>query len=108
MKKALLIMLMVAGSAMAAPRFGFSIGIGAPAPIAVVQPPCPGPGYVWMDGYYGPSGVWVPGFWRAPAVNVVVGPRYVEPHYYGRDFDRHDFDHRAVVRGGDFRHEVRR
>ena len=88
MKKTLLVMMLVAGSAMAAPRFGFSVGIGAPAPVAVVQPPCPGPGYVWVDGYYEPDGDWVQGYWRAPAVNVVVGPRYYDRDDYRRNFDR--------------------
>jgi hypothetical protein len=89
MKKAMLAMALVAGSALAAPRISVGIGFGAPAPVAVVRPACPGLGYVWVDGYYGPSGVWVPGFWRPP---VVVARRFVEPHYYaydhGREFHR--------------------
>jgi len=90
MKKALLAMMILAGSALAAPRFEVGIGFGAPAPIAVVRPACPGPGYVWIDGYYAPDGVWVPGYWQAPAVGVVVGPRFGGPHQFdrGRDFHR--------------------
>jgi len=94
MKKALLAMMILAGSAMAAPRFAIGIGFGAP--VTVVRPACPGPGYVWINGYYGPGGYWVPGFWRAPA--VVVAPRYERPHYYGHDFDRHDRDFRHGFR----------
>lgn len=26
------------------------------------QPPCPGPGYIWIAGYYN-GGYWVPGYW---------------------------------------------
>lgn len=89
MKKAMLAMALVAGSALAGPRISVGIGFGAPAPVAVVRPACPGPGYVWINGYYAPNGVWVAGFWRAP---VVVAPRFVEPHHYaydhGRDFHR--------------------
>jgi hypothetical protein len=90
MKKAMLAMALVAGSALAGPRISLGIGFGAPAPVAFARPVCPGPGYAWVDGYYGPSGVWVSGFWRPP---VVVAPRViVEPHHYayghGRDFHR--------------------
>lgn len=94
MKKTMLAMALLAGSAFAGPRISVGIGFGVPAPVAVVRPACPGPGYVWVDGYYGPSGVWVAGFWRAPVVvapRVLVDPR-VEPHHYafdrGRDFHR--------------------
>lgn len=89
MKKALLAMALVAGSALAGPRISVGIGFGAPAPVAFARPACPGPGYVWVDGYYGPRGAWIPSFWRAP---VVVAPRFVEPHHHafdhGRDFHR--------------------
>jgi hypothetical protein len=83
MKKAMLATMLLAGSALAAPRIAVGIGFGVPAPVAVVQPVCPGPGYVWVDGYYGPNGIWLPGFWRAPVIGVAMGP-----HYYGHDFDR--------------------
>ena len=92
MKKVMLAMLLLAGSAFAAPRIAVGIGIGVPAPVTVVRPVCPGPGYGWVDGYYGPTGVWVPGFWRAPAVAIaprIVGPHYYAGHYgYSRDFHR--------------------
>jgi hypothetical protein len=91
MKKAALAMILLAGSAFAGPRITVGIGFGAPARVIVARPVCPGPGYVWMDGYYAPNGIWVSGFWRAP---VIVGPRFVGPHYsaynHGREF-RRDF-----------------
>src|SRR2546429_9693198 len=43
---------------------GVSIRIGPPALPVYVQPICPGPGYIWIPGYwaYGPDGYfWVPG-----------------------------------------------
>jgi hypothetical protein len=46
-----------------AARIGVGVYVGAPA---VYVPPCPGPGYGWVAGYYA-NGYWVPGFWRAPA-----------------------------------------
>lgn len=94
MKKAMLAMVLLAGSALAGPRIAVGIGFGAPAPVAVVQPPCPGPGYVWVDGYYAPNGVWVAGFWRAPGIGFVVAPHVAAPHYFAYDRGRevrHDF-----------------
>jgi hypothetical protein len=59
-----------------------------PAPVVVAPPVvtvatvCPGPGYVWVPGYW--SGrVWVAGCWRAGAVHYAIG------HYYGH-YDGHD------------------
>jgi len=76
MKTKILAGLLLAGSAaFAAPRVAFGIGFGAPAPVVVAAvPPCPGPGYVFVDGY-----------WRAPVIR------------YNRDHDR--FDHDRFERG---------
>ena len=88
MKKAIAVMMLLAGGLMASPRISVGFGFGAPAPVAVV-PPCPGPGYVWTDGYYGANGVWVAGYWAPPAVRRVA-PRY--DHARVIDHDRH-FEH---------------
>jgi hypothetical protein len=37
-------------------------GIYARGPVAYV-PPCPGPGYFWVAGYYA-NGYWMPGRWE--------------------------------------------
>ena len=76
MKKKILVGLLLAGSTMfAAPRVSFGVSIGAPGPVVVAPsvvaavPPCPGPGYVFVDGYWGFVGgqrVWHGGYWRAP------------------------------------------
>jgi hypothetical protein len=68
-----------------AAEFGVYVG----APVAYV-PPCPGPGYEWVAGYYA-NGYWVPGRWafRGPAPIVRFD---VHRDFYHRDFDRH-FDH---------------
>ena len=56
---------------------------------AAYVPPCPGPGYAWVAGYYN-DGYWVPGYWN------YVGAGY---SYYDRDdfryrhYDRDDFRH---------------
>lgn len=112
MKKALLAMVLLAGSALAGPGISIGIGIGTPGPVAMVRPACPGPGYVWEDGYYGQNRAWVPGFWRRPA--VIVAPhssrydrRYVSPrNSFRHDDHRNDFRHDN--RRNDFRHDNRR
>lgn len=97
MKKAMLAMILLAGSAFAGPRVAVGINFGVPAPVGFVRPACPGPGDVWVDGYYAPNGVWVAGYWNLPVGPVGYGPRYVAPaprfvpggHFaYGHDFHR--------------------
>jgi len=69
MKKAIAVMMLLAGGLVAAPRVSVGIGFSAPAPVAVA-PPCPGPGYAWVNGYYAPSGVWVAGYWSRPDMTM--------------------------------------
>ena len=76
-----------------AARVGIYVGVGGPAYV----PPCPGPGYAWVAGYWN-NGYWVPGYWNH--VGVRFGPVYRGygwdrgPYVYHRDFDRHwDRDH---------------
>lgn len=73
MKKTMLLMMLLAGGLFAAPRVTAGIGFGAP--VAVVRPVCPGPGYRWMNGY-----------WAPPVVRVA--PRYE----HERAFD-HRYEH---------------
>src|SRR6185437_14417020 len=69
------------------------IGVAIGGPVAYV-PPYPGPGYVWVNGYWA-EGAWVPGYWNyagvAPEVGYYGAPGYYrEPGYYhDRDWD-HD------------------
>jgi WXXGXW repeat (2 copies) len=86
MKKALMVAMLLAGGLMAAPRVHVGIGFGVPAVGVVVRPPCPGPGYNWVDGYYAGS-AWVPGYWAPPAV-VRVGPAFGHA-----PFAYHRFEH---------------
>jgi hypothetical protein len=76
MKKAIAVMMLLGGGLFAAPVVRFGVGFGAPAPVAVVRPVCPGPGCAWVNGYYAPDGVWVAGYWAPPAAVVRVGPRF--------------------------------
>jgi len=90
-KKAVLGLALAAGTlGLGAPqanaaRIGFGVTVGAPGYAYI--PPTPGPGYVWVAGYWN-GGYWVPGFWRAPEprFGVVVrggygwhGPVYHRP-----------------------------
>ncbi len=59
---------------------GISVRIGPPVLPVYVQPICPGPGYIWVPGYwaYGPDGYfWVPGTWvYPPEVGLFWTPGY--------------------------------
>ena len=76
MKKKILAGLLLAGSTMfAAPRVSFGVSFGTPGPVVVAPPivaavpPCPGPGYTFVNGYWQVDGgrrVWRAGYWRAP------------------------------------------
>lgn len=95
---------LAATPAHAAVRIGVAIG----GPVAYV-PPCPGPGYAWVNGYWA-DGAWVPGYWNfvgvGPAVGFGVriggpvyhyapGPYYrgYDHYYRGDDHFRGHFDH---------------
>ena len=101
----LLALAVLAGGIMfAQTRFSVGIGIGGggynqgyyPPPAYQQQyvPAWPGPGYVWVDGYWAPQrgrNVWIAGFWQAPYISSYrVAPRYVGPRYYNsyRGYDR--------------------
>ena len=66
------------------------IVVTAPAPVVAAPmvdaaPACPGPGYVWVPGYwsgYGPTRVWVAGCWRSGPAHLVYAHPY-GGHYYG-------------------------
>jgi hypothetical protein len=61
-------------------------GIYARGPVAYV-PPCPGPGYEWVAGYYA-NGYWVPGRWAFRGVRAVGPAPVVGFGYRGHDRDR--------------------
>jgi hypothetical protein len=101
MKKSamLLALLLVAGGTMFARTrvfVGFGVGPGYYAPPAVAYvPPCPGPGYTWVAGYWyrsGPHRYWRRGYWAPPR-------HHYRDHYYRRGFRGHDRDFRFNDRG---------
>jgi hypothetical protein len=102
-KLRLLAVALIAGGTMfAQSRLSIGVGFGGygsgaypPPTYAQYQPPCPGPGYSWVDGYWNSQGgrnVWSDGYWRRPV--VTVAPRYVAPRYDNayRGNDRGDRD----------------
>ncbi|MCL5005984.1 MAG: hypothetical protein M1404_05575 [Acidobacteria bacterium] len=76
-----LVMLVVPASSSAAVAIGVSVSFGPPALPVYVQPPCPGPGYIWTPGYWAWDPAygyyWVPGTWvAAPFVGALWTPGY--------------------------------
>jgi hypothetical protein len=72
-----------------AAQIGFYIGSGDPG---YYVPPSPGPGYVWINGYYA-DGYWVPGRWAfAGGYDGYYGNRFYgdRDDYYRRDYRDHD------------------
>jgi len=110
--------LIAGGTMFAQPRLSIGVGVGSygpgyypPPAYAQYMPPCPGPGYEWVDGYWVPEdgrNVWIDGYWRAPYVTGYrvapryLAPRYVAPRYYneyrGNDRSR-GYDNRYQNRG---------
>jgi hypothetical protein len=96
MRTKLLAMVLLAGGSMFA-QTRFSIGIGGYGPgyyqpypsVQAVVPPCPGPDYNWVDGYWSPYGVRVSGYWaRRPLVGAYqFAPRYAQPRFDNRYSD---------------------
>jgi hypothetical protein len=116
--KVLAVALIAGGTMFAQPRISVGIGVGGygpgayPPPAYAQQyaPPCPGPDYTWVDGYWGPRNVWVAGFWRAPVYpSYRVAPRVynsyrVSDRGHDRDNNRgRDRDDHHEYRGNSFR-----
>ena len=82
-------------------QVSLGIRIGPPPRPRVIRVPrSPGPGYVWIDGYWYPERgryVWHNGYWTRPPYE---GARWVGPRHDGEQFyagywegDRGRFDH---------------
>jgi hypothetical protein len=103
-KRLLLIAAFAAGSSLFA-EVAVGIRIGPPpAPrVLRVRPVAPGPGYVWLDGYWYAEGGryrWHSGYWTRPPYEgaVWVGPRYEGGQFFGGYWNgsrgRFEHDHR--------------
>ena len=103
--KKLLALLLLAGSSIVFGQFSVGIRIGTPpAPrVLRVRPNSPGPGYMWVDGYWYPVNnryVWHNGYYTRPPYQgaVWVSPRYESQQFYagywsGND-RQYEHDHR--------------
>jgi hypothetical protein len=101
---ALLAAILLTGSPALKAQVSVGIGIGAPPPPRVyARPVAPGPGYVWVDGYWYPVNghyVWHRGYWTEPPYGgaIWVGPRWEGGRYYNGywngDRGRFEHDHR--------------
>lgn len=89
--KLLALVLFAASCACAQPRYyaaGYVAYPAPPPPVAAgYMPPCPGPGYAWVGGYYYPRGsryVYRGGYWaRPPHPHAYwVAPRWERGRYY--------------------------
>jgi len=114
--KLLALTLLAGGSMFAQSRFSIGISVGganrggyytqAPPAYASAVPPCPGPGYSWVDGYWSQNSrrnSWVQGYWTRQSYN---GAYERQPRYDNNDrFDRDRDDDRD--RGRENRQEYR-
>ena len=102
---ALLSLMLLAGSPVLNAQVSLGIQIGAPPRPHVirVRPDPPGPGYVWVEGYWYPVRgryVWHRGYWTRPPYGGAawVGPRYEDRRYYHGYWEgehgRYEHDHR--------------
>ena len=87
-RSALLAATLLASASMLHAQVSFGISIGPPPQPRVVRvlPARPGPEFVWIDGYWYPSGGryrWHDGYWTRPPYD---GARWIAPHHDGRQF----------------------
>jgi hypothetical protein len=76
-----------------------SVYIGTPPPVVRYERPlrAPGPGFLWVEGYWEPAGHryrWAPGHWERPPYE---GAHWIHPHYdhYAEGWQFHEghWDH---------------
>ena len=78
-------LVMTAATACASPHERIYVRVGPPAPVVEARVVAPGPGYVWVPGYYvwnGSAYVWTAGRYMLPPRPraVWVGPHWQHEH----------------------------
>ena len=103
----LAVMLFAGASGAAAAQIEFGITIGRPPVVRVERETrSPGPGYVWLTGYWYPVGnnnkyTWHEGYWTRPPYECAtwVAPRHDGRQYFAGywqgDRGRTDHDHKS-------------
>src|SRR5712692_6749092 len=105
MKKKLLAMALLVAGSMFGVDVSVGIRIGPPPPPRVVRvrPAIPGPGFVWVEGYWYPTGNhyrWHEGYWTRPPYDgsVWIVPRHDGGLFYNGYWEgprgRWEHDHR--------------
>lgn len=85
-KKLLMLPFLVGGILLAQISVGIEIGTPPPPRILSVRPVAPGPGFIWVEGYWYPVGhhwKWHNGYWTRPPYPSAV---WVVPHHDGRRY----------------------
>jgi hypothetical protein len=80
------LLLSCAGMTHAQVSLGIRIGPPPPPRVLHVRPVAPGPDYVWIDGYWYPSGghyIWHRAYWSRPPYD---GAHWIAPHHDGTQF----------------------
>jgi hypothetical protein len=122
--KLIALMLVAGGAAFAQTRVSIGVQFGdpgyyrpVPPPPVVVhdyRPPCPGPGYVWIGGYYDGYGDWYDGYWTVPPYTGAywVAPRRLDGRfiagYWGSPRGYYRNDYRRDYRDHEWRERARR
>jgi hypothetical protein len=88
LRAALFGFIVLTGVSAFAGQVSLGIRIGAPPPprVLAVRPVAPGPGYLWVDGYWYPVAGhyrWHAGYWTRPPYE---GAHWVGPHHDGQMF----------------------
>src|SRR5262249_19536509 len=87
--RSLIVLLFMLGwCSSASGQVSIGVAIGPPPPPRVVRvlPTSPGPGFIWVEGYWYPIGhhyKWHSGYWTRPPY---AGARWVGPHHDGERF----------------------
>jgi len=107
MRSTLLASMLLLSVCGASAQVSVGVRIGPPPPRHVIHeiPPQPGPGYIWVDGYWYAAGHhyrWHEGYWTLPPYEGArwVGPRHDGERFYhgywegprGRVEHRHEWD----------------
>ncbi|HWE51742.1 MAG TPA: YXWGXW repeat-containing protein [Bryobacteraceae bacterium] len=105
MKKLFAIVLLAGGSLFGQISLGIRIGPPPRPRIERVRPRSPGPGYVWVDGYWYPDGGhyrWHQGYYSRPPYEgaVWIAPRHDGQQFYngyweGPGHERVEHDHHS-------------